>query len=485
MGVQGLESGLMKLSAVVITKNEEKNLGECLAGLAFADEIVMVDSGSADRTLDIAKHYTGKVHTRAFDNFGAQKNFAAAQSSGEWILSVDADERVTAALAEEIACVLRSESECRAFRIPRKTYFLGKRLHFSGTQTDHPVRLFRRGSGQFEQPIHEFYRCDGPVGDLQHSLLHYTTPTVAVEIAKTEFYTELEAGFLKSRGVKPWVWHAVKPLFVFANLYLLKLGFLDGLAGFQFAFFSALYSRRKYQKLKELIRRETLEPKIQLRFDDFAKTLPDCIDRSDSRLNALLEACAPVKGKRVLEVGCGKGRFAKVFMEEGALLTGIDPSGVLLEGARRHRDGTFLRSSVSQLPFEDEKFDIVYVVEVIGHLPVLEKSVQEMFRVLKKGGTLVIVDRNKFSMSQKRFLAPNFLVKRWHELKNHWIYPMGFPFREKWFSKRGLTRMLEKYCEKVESAYIESDGEKICSWHVIFDRIPLMRVFILWKGIKK
>ena len=475
----------MKLSAVVITKNEEKNIEECLMALTFADEIVVVDSGSSDRTIEVASKFTKNVFSHPFENFGAQKNFALSCSFGEWILFVDADERVSEDLRKDILAALNASTEQVAYRIRRKTYFTQKRLHFSGTQDDRPVRLFRRGSGRFEQPIHEFYKCEGPVGDLSGPLIHHTTPTTAVEISKTDFYTNLEARFLKDRNVKPGWRHSIKHFLVFLNLYFRKLGLLDGMAGLRFAYFSAIYSRRKYQKLNDLIRQEALEPMIQARFDDFAKTLPDYIDRLDSRLNALLEACAPVRGKKVLEVGCGKGRFVEVLRSEGAQVAGVDPSGVLLDHAQKLHGGIFLQASASQLPFEDGVFDVVYTVEVIGHLPLFKKSVEEMFRVLKRGGSLIIVDRNRFSLSQKRFLAPNFLIKRWHEFKDHWIYPKGFPFKEKWFSKQALARILHGYCVNVAAFHIESDGEKKCLWHILFDKIPMLRAFILWKGVKK
>ncbi|HOG23890.1 MAG TPA: methyltransferase domain-containing protein [Candidatus Omnitrophota bacterium] len=474
----------MELSVVLIVKNEEKHLEECLSALRFADEIVIVDSGSTDRTVDIAKGFTDKVFSNAFSDFSSQKNFAVSQAAGKWILVVDADERVSPELAAEIRAVCSKGEGCVAYRIHRQTYFLDKRMRFSGMQDDRPIRLFKRGSGRFEQPIHEYYRCEGAVGDLKNDLIHHTTPTIDVEISKTELYTDLEARFLIAQGVRPSFWNSMKPLLVFVRLYFFRLGFLDGMPGLQYAYFSARYCFRKYRKFNELYQQAVLETKIKERFDDFAKTLPKKICRSDSRLNALLAACGSLKDKKVLEVGCGKGRFVEVMLENGAAVTGVDPSDVLLEDARKLKGGTFLQSSASQLPFEDGTFDIVYTVEVVGHLPLLERSIAEMSRVLKKNGCLVIVDRNKFSINHKRFLAPNFLIKRWHELKDHWIYPKGFPFRERWFSKSGLSRLLRRYFANVTASYIESDGEKRCPWHFLFDLIPMARVFVLWKGVK-
>ena len=167
----------------------------------------------------------------------------------------------------------------------------------------------------------------GATGELKNPLLHFTTPLVEREKQKIEFYTELEAQFMKDKGIRPSrVAALVKSFGIFGHHFFWKLGFLDGREGFLFAYFSGRYTQRKHQKLSELYRVERLEPQIQERFDAHAVKLPDHIDRSDRRLQTLLSACGEVRGKVVLEVGCGKGRFAQVFIEAGAKVTGIDPS---------------------------------------------------------------------------------------------------------------------------------------------------------------
>ncbi len=477
----------MSLSAIVITKNEEKNIKDCLESLRFADEIVVVDSGSTDRTLEVARQYTGKIFTRSFDDFSSQKNFALDQAQQDWVLSLDADERVSQALAEEILRVTRGSSAPAAYRIPRRTFFLKKEFHFSGTQDDRPVRLFKKGNARFEQPIHEYLAVKGATGDLKNPITHFTTPSEERERQKIEFYTDLEAPFMKKKGIRPsYFLTLVKTLGIFFYHYFWKLGFLDGREGFLFAAFSSRYTLRKHQKLAELYRAEDLEPKIQERFDAHAVHLPDRIDRQDRRLRALLSACGSLAGKKVLDVGCGKGRFAEVFLAEGAKVTGIDPSPALLkEAATRVSGGVFLQASVTDLPFEAETFDVVAAVEVIEHLPFLEKSIREILRVLKKGGTVVFIDRNKFSLNQKRFLVPNVLIKRWHELKNQWIYPNNFPFRERWFSRRQIMTLLRPACDEVTASYVMSDGEIRCAWRRVFEWFPATRLFILWRGKKK
>lgn len=474
----------MKLSAVVIVKNEEKNIRACLESLSFANEIVVLDSGSQDATQAIAGEFTPHVHARAFDDFAAQKNHAVSLATGDWVLSVDADERVTDALKKEILIRVSEPGGPDAYCVRRRTFFLGKRLRFSGTQSDKPLRLFRKGTGRFEQPIHETFSAGKRVGVLKNPLLHYTTESADRERAKTEFYTGIEAQFLRSRGVRVGRTEEMfRALAVFGRHYVWQLGFLDGRAGFLFAAFSFLYTRRKYQKLRELYRVEALEPEIEKAFDRHAPKLPDAIHSSDSRLAALLEACGEVAGKKMLDVGCGKGRFAAIFAERGAEVTGIDPSEELLKDARKHR-GMYLQGSATALPFPEGVFDVVYAVEVIEHLPFLEKSLIEMSRVLKKGGVLVLMDRNRFSLNQKRFLVPNVVIKRWHEFQNHWIYPNNFPFREHWFTRRQVLRLLKKSGLQAKAIYVQSDGEKNCAWHAVFDRLPMARLFILWRAVK-
>lgn len=474
----------MKLSAVLIVKNEERNLRECLASLDFADEIVVVDSGSTDRTPAIAQELSAKVFTRPFDDFSSQKNYALSKASNDWVLSVDADERVPAELRAEILRCVGDSGRRSAFRIPRRTYFLGKRFRFSGTQNDKPVRLFRKSAGRFCQPIHEFFKTDGTVGELKNPLTHFTTDTVAKELAKTEFYTDLEARFLRDKKtVVGGPAARLRAAAVFARLYFFQLGVLDGREGLLFAYYSARYTRVKYAKLRQLTVREQLEPAIEKSFDRHAPKLPGTIDRSDSRLQALLEAAGDVRNKRVLDVGCGKGRFAEVFAERGADVTGIDPSEELLKKARTLK-GRFVQGSSSALPFADGEFDVVYAVEVIEHLPLLGDSLKEMARVLKAGGALVLIDRNRLSLNNKRFLVPNILMKRWHELRNHWIYPENFPFHERWFTRNELLRALKPHFRDTEAHHILSDGEKKCAWHGLFERVSAVRHFILWKGIK-
>lgn len=475
----------MSLSAVIITRNEERNLRDCLESVRFVDQIVVVDSGSTDRTLDIAKQFTKCVYTHPFSDFASQKNFGISQAQTEWILVIDADERVTPELHSEIISVLKEDSGKVCYRVPRKTQFLGRWMHYSGMQDDKPIRLFRKGYGMFVQPIHEYFRPRGEAGTLANHLIHYTTPSIQREIEKTEAYTELESRYLKEKGSTPnSLTIALRVCGTFFHHYIRYLGCLDGLHGFLFAYYAARYTYIKYRKARELIRVNILEPQIVKVFEKGADRLPDWIESSDSRLAALLEAAGSLSGKKVLDVGCGKGRFARVMIEKGASIFGIDLSSNMLRSTRSLTGGHFVQASVTALPFADESFDVVYAVEVMEHLPSPERAIKEMSRTLKKGGNLLIVDRNRYSLSQKRFPVPNIFIKRWHELKNDWFYPRDFLFQERWFSRREVMRAMNQTCKNVSGRYIQSDGERNSRWHLLFDVVPPARIFVLWQGTK-
>ena len=245
---------MSKLSVVVITKNEENNVRECLDSVSWADEIVVVDAGSSDRTIDIVKEYTNKVYSRPWDGYGAAKNYGLTQCSGEWVLSIDADERVTPELRVEILENLGIDNQkISAFSMPRRANFLGKWIYHCGWYPGRITRIFRRSKGRFtEEKVHERLEIEGLIIPLKSDLLHYTDPDLKNYFNKFNKYTSLAAEELMDRGKKySLVKLIVNPMWIFFRMYILKRGFLDGIPGFILCVLSANYVFTKYAKLWE------------------------------------------------------------------------------------------------------------------------------------------------------------------------------------------------------------------------------------------
>ena len=238
----------MSISVILITLNEEDKLAGCLESVSWADEVVLVDSGSTDRTMEIAREKGAKVFERKFDNFSSQKNFAVEKAGGEWILSLDADEKVSARLFGEIKeAVLDTRYD--GYYIPRLNVIFGREMRFGGHQGDRHLRLFRKARGRFTSPIHERVELDGTAGELVNPLIHYSTAEIKEYMEKLRLYTDLEAGFLVSSGRRiPRHYMFSKPAAVFIKRYFLEKGFLDGWAGFEFYALSAYYEFVKYSK---------------------------------------------------------------------------------------------------------------------------------------------------------------------------------------------------------------------------------------------
>lgn len=238
------------LSVCLITKNEEKNIRECLESVRFADEIVIVDSGSTDRTLEIAKEFTSKISFHPFKHFAEQKNKALSLAQGDWIFLIDADERVSVELAEEIKKIASGMPDA-AYRVRRRTFFLEKPLCFSGTQNDAPIRLFPKKTARYDQPVHEQIVTALPVRSLQNLLLHITTRSLDHYKEKLELYTSLEVKTMREKGrTATWADQWLAPAAKFLYLYVLKGGILDGVTGFQFAYLSAYYHWVKCKKFR-------------------------------------------------------------------------------------------------------------------------------------------------------------------------------------------------------------------------------------------
>jgi glycosyltransferase involved in cell wall biosynthesis len=244
-----------RLSVLIVARDEEHNLEDCLASAHFADErIVVVDAASTDGTLEIARRAADLVILRDFDHFAAQRNTGLARASGDWVLSVDADERVTPGLAAEIRTALADPDRPElGYRIPIRSEVLGRPFRHSGTQQDLPLRLFRRDRGRWTGLVHETVDIGGPIGRMHQVLEHRTLPEVRVFLDKIDRYTTLEARDLYRAGRRFRTGDlAVRPLWTFLKLYLYKQGFRDGLEGLMFCALSGVSVAIRTWKLREL-----------------------------------------------------------------------------------------------------------------------------------------------------------------------------------------------------------------------------------------
>lgn len=242
------------LSAVIITLNEEANLERCLKSLAFCDEIVVVDSGSGDNTLAIARRFTQNVHTLPWRGYTAQKNEAVRLATHDWVLSLDADEEVSDDLRNEILERLKGSPVETAFSVPRKTIHFGKWIRHGGWYPNRLVRLFRKDSGRWVgDELHEKWETIGPTGELRADLLHYSFKDLSDQVARNNRYSSLGAVRLHKHGLKfSSAKLFLKSLSKFVETYLLKKGFLDGYPGFIISVSAAYSVFLKWAKLWEL-----------------------------------------------------------------------------------------------------------------------------------------------------------------------------------------------------------------------------------------
>lgn len=244
----------MKISATLITLNEEANLAPCLESLDFADEIVVVDSGSTDRTAEICRaHPKVRFHEKGWLGFGRQKNLAASLAANDWIFNIDADERVSPQLKESI---LQLEPEVACYKVARENYFGTRWIRRCGWYPDFNMRLYDRRECAFsERSVHESLVCRGKVGLLPGNLVHKTYSGVADYLKRMDRYSTLAAEELVKAGKRPGLLHLLyKPFFTFWKMYLLKLGFLEGYTGFLLSMLYSHYTFYKYGKAIEMNR---------------------------------------------------------------------------------------------------------------------------------------------------------------------------------------------------------------------------------------
>ncbi|HAT72348.1 MAG TPA: hypothetical protein DCS63_05985 [Elusimicrobia bacterium] len=252
---------MQKISVVIAVKNEEKNIRACLEAVKWADEIVIVDDCSSDGTAAICREYAGKVIvTDSGGNFHKNKNLGLANAAGDWLLSLDADEVVSAELRDEICARLASDTGgVDGFYIPRHNYFLGRRITGCGWAPDYIIRLFRKGAAQWPLDIHYVPRLadESRAGRLESPLIHYSYRSLEQYFEKFNRYTARLAGEARAKGVRVGAWNFItlffiKPLFWFLRKYLFRKGFMDGFRGLFISLSSGLVIFVTYAKLWEM-----------------------------------------------------------------------------------------------------------------------------------------------------------------------------------------------------------------------------------------
>jgi len=244
------------LSVAIITHNEEENIKDALESVKWADEIVVVDSFSTDRTQKICRQYTDKIYSLEWSGFAGQKQKAVSLTTNPWVLVLDADERVGDALKDEILSIVK-KGRVDGYYIPRKNYFSGRWIRHGGWWPDYTLRLFRKEKGSFEKrEVHEVIKIKGRTGYLHNPLEHYTYKGVGDYLKRMDNYSTLGALELFKNGQRANIIDiTMRPLFTFLKMFLLRLGILDGFHGILLAGLYSFYTFTKYSKLWEIQRR--------------------------------------------------------------------------------------------------------------------------------------------------------------------------------------------------------------------------------------
>lgn len=244
-----------KVSGLIITFNEEKNIREVLGCFDFCDEIVIVDSFSTDKTLEIACTFPNvKIIQNTFEDFTIQRNMALDNAGHDWVLFLDGDERITPELRQEIIEELNKADKKDAYYFYRKFFFAGKPIHYSGTQTDKNFRLFRKSKARYvsEKKVHETLHVNGTVGELKNKLLHFSVNDYESYKKKMIHYGVLKGQELAAKGKKFSVLTQYsKTTFKFFKAYILRLGIFDGKEGYQLSYLQALSVFETYESLKK------------------------------------------------------------------------------------------------------------------------------------------------------------------------------------------------------------------------------------------
>ncbi len=244
-----------KISVTIITLNEEDNIRDCLESVKWADEIIVSDSGSIDKTVEICREFGAKVYSDRWNGFAGQKNLCAGRAENDLILNIDAAERITPELRDEILEAMKS-GNMAGYYIPRKNFFGDRWIRRCGWYPDYNLRLYRKDRGGFvERRVHESVSVDGPRGYLKNPMIHRTYSDISDYLARMERYSTLAARQMLDEGKDAGLTDlALRPPFTFFKMFILKSGFLEGTAGFILSGLYACYTFTKYAKLRELKR---------------------------------------------------------------------------------------------------------------------------------------------------------------------------------------------------------------------------------------
>ncbi|HXI42152.1 MAG TPA: glycosyltransferase family 2 protein [Bryobacteraceae bacterium] len=244
----------MKITATIITLNEERNIARAIESLRCCDEIVLVDSGSVDRTVELAAKLGARVVESPWHGYAAQKNYAAEQATHDWILSLDADEALSESLEAEIWIVKKKGPSYDAYTMPRLAQYLGRWILHSGWYPDRKIRLYHRAKAKWVGDfVHESVQVNGRVGHLESNLLHFTCDSLSEHLKTMDRYTTLAAEELVSRKQRILLRNMIlDPAWTFTKTYFFQRGYKDGLEGLTIAYMAALYTFLKYAKARNM-----------------------------------------------------------------------------------------------------------------------------------------------------------------------------------------------------------------------------------------
>jgi (heptosyl)LPS beta-1,4-glucosyltransferase len=248
------DAAVPELAVVILTRNEEHNVADCLRSVSWADKLCVLDSGSTDRTVELARQSGAEVRERPFVNYADQRNAALQMFGAQWIFFVDGDERATPELGAEVRRVIREESVV-GWWVPRRNYIWGRWIRHTGWYPDYQLRLLKRGFARYDptREVHEVVQLDGPEGRLQNPLTHYNYATVPQFLRKQDFYASYEASVLVKQGIHPRPHSLIlQPLREFRRRYLTLQGYKDGGHGLLLSLLMAYYTGLAYWRARAL-----------------------------------------------------------------------------------------------------------------------------------------------------------------------------------------------------------------------------------------